>query len=130
MINPPFPGSDSEYQMEELGNGYRLTADAQKIHVAVSMNRDFVIDTTEVKASEFEGTVHPQFVPHMGGLVLVGYDATYKSTSNHPQQLSVKIQYQEIEHLTLPRTVTADMSLPQGRLEESFTFSNCQVKKK
>ena len=130
MINPPLPGGDNEYQMEEVKDGYNFTADEGKVRVEVAMNRDLVIATEEVKMPDLEATLHLKFAPHEGGLVLDSYESTVKTGNGQAQQMSIKIQYQEIEGLALPQTVRVAMSLPQGQLDEPITFSNCQVKKK
>jgi hypothetical protein len=93
------------------------------------MGRDFVIDTMEAKTPEFEGAVHPHFVPHAGGLVLAGYEANYGTGSNS-QAVSVKVEYHDIEELPIPRIVTVTMSLPQGKLNEPIAFADCRIKKK
>jgi hypothetical protein len=129
MVNSPLPGSPSEYQMEENANGYRFTADGKDTHAMISMGRDFVIDVMEAKTSEFEGAIHPHFVPHAGGLVLAKYEANYATGSNS-QALSVEIEYQDIEGLPVPRTLTMTTSLPQGKLSEPISFADCRVKKK
>jgi len=129
MINPPLSGSDSDYQMEETSAGYRFTADEKDVHAVISMGRDFVIDTVEAKTPTFEGTVHPHFTPHVGGLVLSKYEANYSAGSNS-QALSVSVEYQDIEGLPLPRTITLTMSLPQGKLNEPIAFADCRIKKK
>lgn len=129
MINPPLPGADNEYQMEESGGDFRFTAAAASTHVAVSMSHDFVIDSIEVKSPKLEGVVRPKFERREGALVLVGYDAKYK-TDSASQQLAVKVEYQEVEGLALPRTITMTMSLPQGRIDEPITFTDCRAKKR
>jgi hypothetical protein len=129
MVNSPLSGSPDEYQMEESGKGYRFTADEKGTHAAISMGQDLVIDTVEAKTPEFEGTVHPHFVAHAGGLVLSKYEADYGTGANS-QALSVAVEYQEVEGLPVPRTVTMKMSLPQGKLNEPITLASCAVKKK
>jgi|SRR5580658_395888 hypothetical protein len=129
MVNSPLPGPVSGYQMEENGNGYRLTADKKDVHAAISMGRDFVIDSMAAKTPDFEGTIHPHFVPHAGGLVLTKYEANYGNGSTS-QALSVKVEYQDIEGLPIPRIVTMTMSLPQGEINEPITFDDCRITKK
>lgn len=130
MINPPLPGASNEYQMEDLQGGYRFTSDEGKNHAVVSMNHALVIDTIEAKTPQFEGTVHPKFVDSDKGLLLDSYQGVYKTAGADPQDLSVKVTYQEIEGLSLPQAITLNMTLPQGRLEAPIAFSSCQVKKK
>ena len=127
MINPPL-GGGIEYQVEQLPEGYRFTADSAGVHITASMNRDFVTDLIEAKGPELDGSVAPRYTRRPDGLLLESYDATYK-TGGNSQKLSVNIQYQEIEGLLLPRIVTVSMILPQGSLNAPMTFSDCQVKK-
>jgi hypothetical protein len=129
MVNSLLSGSADEYQMEETSKGYRFTADAKDTHAAISMDQDLVIDIVEAKTPEFEGTVHPHFIPHAGGLVLASYESNYGKGSNS-QALSVRIEYQDIEGLPVPRTMTMTMSLPQGKLNEPIVFADCRVKKR
>jgi X-X-X-Leu-X-X-Gly heptad repeat protein len=129
MISPPLPGASNEYQMEDLQDGYRFTADDGKTHVAISMNHALVIDSIQAKTSEFEGTVHPKFVDSNKGLVLDSYQGVYKTPGGDSQEISVKVIYQEIEGLSLPQIITETMALPQGRLEAPIAFRSCQVKK-
>jgi hypothetical protein len=129
MVNSPLSGSASDYQMEESGKGYRFTADDKDTHAAISMSQDLVIDTVEAKTPEFEGTVHPHFIPHAGGLVLAKYEANSGKGSNL-QAMSFEIEYQDIEGLPLPRLLTVTMSLPQGKLNEPIAFADCRVKKR
>jgi hypothetical protein len=129
MVNSPLPGSASEYQMAENSSGYRFTTDEKDVHAAISMGRDFVIDALEAKTPEFEGTVHPHFVPHTGGLVLARYEANYGISSNS-QSMSVQVEYRDIEGIPVPQTVTMTMSLPQGQFSEPISFADCRVKKK
>jgi|SRR5579872_685669 hypothetical protein len=130
MINSPLPGANTEYQMEDLQDGYRFTADEGKTHVAVSMNHALVIDSLEAKTPDVEGTVHPRFVNGNNGLVLESYQAVYTTASSDSQELSVKVTYQEVDGLSLPQTITLTMALPQGRLQAPIVFRSCQVKKK
>lgn len=129
MFNAPLPGSDSEYQMEEIGGGYRLTTEGKDVHAVITMDREFVINTMEAKTPELEGTVHPHFVSHAGGLVLAKYEGNYGTGSNS-QVMSVEIQYQDIGNLPLPRVVTLTMLLPQGKFDQPIAFSDCRIKKR
>lgn len=130
MVNSPLPGTSDEYQMEDLPDGYRFTADEGKMHGEVSMNHALLIDSIEARTPEFEGTVYPKFVNGNNGLVLESYQVVYKTAGNDSQELSVKVSYQEIEGLSLPQTITLNMTLPQGRVEAPIAFRACQVKKK
>jgi hypothetical protein len=129
MINPPLPGSDSEYQMDSLPDGYRFSADAAKIHVAISMNHDLVIESVEATTPEVQGTVRPTFIDTKDGLLLESYRAVYKTPAGSSQELSVTVNYQHVDGVELPKTFTLSMSVPQGQLVEPITLQNCAVKK-
>jgi hypothetical protein len=130
MINPPLPGDEGDYQMEETSDGYRFTADAAKIHAVIVVEPNFIIKETEASTPDFEGTVHPRFVPHESGLVLDSYEGSFKQTGGTEQHLSVKVQYQDVDAITLPLNVSMSMKLPQGEFSFPMTFAHCQVKKK
>ncbi len=129
MMHPPLQGTPEEYQMDETSEGYRFTADAGSIHVAITMNRDLFIQTLYAKTPELEGTVRPHFFRLQDKLVPDAYEATYK-TSGGEQNMTVKIQYQRIDGYELPRTITYALSLPKGRMEEPIMLDQCQVKKR
>jgi hypothetical protein len=127
MINSPF--SDDEYQIEESPQGYALTGNKGETQVNVGLTRDLVMTTLSVRTSAFEGTLRPQFSSHEGGLLLKSYDATYKS-GNSSQDLTVKIDYQDIEGLPIPNMIEVLMVLPQGRMDAPIRFTNCKVTRK
>jgi hypothetical protein len=126
MMEPPLPAVDSEYQLEDLGEKYRLTYKEGPANVVTSMTHDFAIEEMTVTAPELEGTVRPHFARNKNGFVLVGYEATYKAGSSGPQQLSVKVEYKKFEGLNLPSTVTATVN----PVEIVLTFTDYQVKKR
>lgn len=129
MINSPFSDENNEYQLEELPDGYALTSNARNQQVKVLLARDMLLTTLSAKTSAFEGTMHPQFSPHEGGLLLKSYDASYKAGTSS-QDLSVKIDYQEIEGLPIPHMIEVVMTLPQGHMDAPITLTNCKVTKK
>jgi hypothetical protein len=127
MVNPPI---SDEFQMEETSDGYRFTSDAAKTHAVMLVQPNFVIKSIEAKTPEFEGTVYPQFVAHEGGLVPASYQSSIKLNGAAAQQVSVKVQYQDVDSLTLPLSVSVSVMGVNGLLTFPMTFSHCQVKKK
>ena len=127
MIKPPLGGDPEAYQVEENPDGYRIT---DKDNSAITMKRDFVIDTVEAKTSEFEGVVRPKFFKSADGeLLMESYDVAYTANGGASQRLSVAIQYQTVDGLLLPRTIKMSMALSQGQLDWPMTLDSCQVKK-
>ncbi len=130
MVNSPFHGETEQYQMQEWDNGYRFTADSEKSHAIISMNRDLVIDSIEAKTPAFEGTVHPRFVSREGRLILDGYEAEVGTGPGPHQRLSVRVQYQRIKDLLIPQKLSLSVALPQGQTNWPMTFEECSVEKK
>lgn len=128
MISSPFSDAGDEYQIEELPEGYALTSNARNQQVKVLLTRDMLLTTLSAKTSTFEGTMHPQFSPHEGGLLLKSYDASYKAGTSS-QDLTVKIDYQEIQGLPIPRMIEMVMTLPQGHMDAPIALTNCRVTK-
>ena len=129
MIKSPFSGSPDDYQLEENSDGYHLIADAANTHVEIVLDRGFTPTSVVVRSSEFDGTVHPHFEKLKDESILRSYEATYKTNGGSAQDLTVKVDYQDVEGLALPRTIEAIMALPQGHIDAPITLSNCQAKK-
>lgn len=130
MVTSPLPEVDSEYQLEDLGDKYRLTYKEGSASVVTSMTHDFAIDEMNVKTPEFEGAVHPTFAREKGRYLLTGYEGTYKSGTGDPQHLSVRIENQAVEGFNLPQTVTALLPTPAGRIEFVLNFTEYHLKKR
>jgi hypothetical protein len=126
MMNSPLPDADSEYQLEDLGERYRLTYKEGPGNVVTSMTHDFAIDETTLTLPGFEATFHPHFTGNKNGLVLVDYEATFKVASSDPGQMSVKIEYRGVEGLSLPSTVAVTVK----PMEILLTFTHYQVKRR
>ena len=131
MINPtPLPDADGDYQLEDLGDKYRITSKEVSADAVILLGRDFEIEELRVTTPEFSGTVRPRFVRTKNGFILGSYDATYKTASGTPQELTVRIEYTEVEGLRLPSKVAATMQLPTGAVEFPLAFANYQVKRR
>jgi hypothetical protein len=129
MINSLFPDPDGKYQLQDFGDKFVLTLHEGKTDVVESMSRDLVIDTVKATAPEFEGTVNPTFAQNKKGLVLSGYVGNTKATSSgNSQHISIKIDYSEVQGLTLPRTVMAEVALQGAPIEIIVSFSDCHIK--
>ena len=131
MVAPPLPDIDSEYQLEDFGERYRLSYKEESATVVTSMNHEFTIDNIKVKTGEFEGSVNPHFERSHKGLILIGYESISKTTSSdEPQQLSVTIGNQEAEGFTLPSTVKAIVPVNGASVVTLLTFADYKIKKR
>lgn len=131
MINPtPLPDADGDYQLEDLRDKYRITSREGSVDSVILMGRDFQIEEMKATTPEFSGTLRPRFVRIKNRFMLSSYEGVYEAESGSPQDLSVNIEYGEVEGLSLPSKVTATVELPAAKVEFPFTFANCQVKKR
>jgi|NGEPerStandDraft_6_1074524.scaffolds.fasta_scaffold19342_2 TonB family protein len=130
MISPPLPYANSDYQLENQGDKYRLTYDVGSSHFVISMAHDFAIDEVRVNEPNLEATLHPTFARLKDGFVLVGYkyEQNSKGQSGNPQQFSVNIEYREMRGLELPSTVNVVEPLASAKLETHLMFTDCQAK--
>ena len=129
MINSPFADSAEQYQFAEVPDGYRLTSDVDSTHVEIILDRTYTPISIAARTSNFDGTVHPHFIKQKDELLLQSYDARYKTNGAAPQELSVKVGYQDLDGLLIPHTVEVIVPLPQGRIDAPITLSNCQVQR-
>jgi len=130
-LTSPLPVPNADYKLEDLGQKYRLTDHEGKADATIIMGRDFAIDEISVSAPEFSGVVHPTLGSTKDGFVLVGYEATYTvAGAGTSQELSVKVDYGDVDGAQLPSVVNATVSLPNGKVTMPFRFSAWVVKRR
>ncbi len=129
MVTPPFPDTDSEYQLEDLGSQYRLSYKDGSTDVVTLMGKDLIISQIKVTSPEFTSIVKPQMVQTGKGLVLNGYVGDYTPKSGPGVvHLNVKIEHHEISGLQLPTSLIADTSLDGVPTHMELAFSGYEVK--
>jgi hypothetical protein len=129
MVNSPFPETDADYQLEDLGSQYRLSYKEGSSDVVILMSKDLVIAEVKVTSAEFTSSVRPQFSRSAKGLVLSGYMADYKPTSGPGVvKLDVKLEHQPVSGLQLPVNLVADSVLDGAPTHIELAFSDRQVK--
>lgn len=130
-FTPPLPEVDDKYQLEDLGERYRLTYRQRGlIDVLTLMNRDFAIEEDYVRAPQFSLRMRPKFASTKSGFEFVGYESSEQVGENMFLQSSVNIEYQEVEALQLPRTVNATIGQAPSPMTVRLSFTNYKVKKR
>src|SRR6185295_10063925 len=61
MLTSAFPEVDADYQLEDLGDRYRLSYKERDASAVVSMTRDFSITELLISAAAFNSSIKPQF---------------------------------------------------------------------
>lgn len=129
MLTSPFPDVDSEYQLEDLGGEYRLSYKDASASVVTTMNKDLVITEIKVTSPEFFSSIRPQISKTAAGFILAGYVADYRPTSGPGVvKLNVKLDYQEVNGLQLPRKLNLDSVYDGSPNQMELVFSDYQVK--
>jgi len=124
MINSLFPSPKEKYELTNEGQTYRLSSSEGSTEVFMSFGHDFALDEMQMKSAGFDATVHPILVRTDRGFVLRSYTATYKASTGATQQIAVSIEYLPIQGLTLPSTVKASVTSPNGPVEISLKFDD------
>jgi hypothetical protein len=130
MFTSLLPEADSKYHLEDLGEKYALSFDENADRVAMVLNHQFAIEEVKVNTSKFDATLHPQWSPGSKGLLLTGYDANYKEATSDPVKVSVQIEYREVEGLSLPSSVNAEVPYAASHVSIRLAFLDYQVKKR
>src|SRR5437868_4750330 len=131
MLGSPFPGVESEYQVQDLGNQYRLSYKEGDADIVTTMTKSLVILEMQVTSSTFKSSIRPQLMATATGFVLSGYQGDYTPTSGPGVvHLNINIRSQEVEGLQLPQTLVVDASVDGSPTNMELKFSDYQVKKK
>jgi hypothetical protein len=129
MLTSPFPETNSEYQVADLGAKYRLSYKDGAADVVTSMTKDLIITEITVTSPEFFSSIRPQLSRTAGGFILVGYDADYRPTSGPGSvKLNVKLDYQDVNGLQLPHRLNMDSVYDGSPNQMELVFSDYLVK--
>jgi len=129
MLTSPFPETNSEYQVEDLGAEYRLSYKDGSSDVVTMMNKDLMITEVQVTSPEFFSSIRPKLSRGAGGFILDGYDGDYRPTSGQGVvKLNVKLDYQVVNGLQLPRRLNMDSVYDGTPNQMELVFSDYQIK--
>ena len=131
MLTDPFPETDGDYKLEDLGPKYRLSyKEAGDSDVVYLINKDLTVAEMKATNAEFEGTIRPTFEKSPAGFLLTAYEADYQQAgASNPIHLHVEINYQEVSKLQLPKKLYTAAGMPAyTRIELAFT--DCSAEKK
>ncbi len=128
VISPGLPEAGSTFQLEEIPSGYRISYKDGTADVVTQMNKDFSITSTAVSSKEFDSTLQPLFKQTAKGLLLSGYQAIYSGASAAEKtELQVKIDYQQVDGLQLPKTLDLQGSYGGNPFKVEVAFSGCHA---
>jgi len=129
MFTSPFPDPEGDYQLEEVGNQYRLRYKDGNADILTAMSKDLVISEIAVASPAFKRIIRPRFANSVQGFLLIGCDASYEGISDGVSvQLKAVIENQEASGVQLPGKLTLRGSYQKSPFEMELAFSNYQVK--
>jgi hypothetical protein len=129
MLNSPFPEASSAFQLEDVGNQYRLSYKEGTSDVVTLMSKDLVISEIKVTSPQFLSIIKPQVQKTANGFILTGYVGDYTPTSGPGVvHLAVKIEHNPVNGLQLPTSLIADSTMDGTPTHMELAFSEYQVK--
>ena len=123
--------NDNDYQLEDVGEEYRLTQREGAARVSVTMSKDFAVTEMAVDTSEMELKFYPQFSLNSRRYLLTSYDTQMKVTTSAQSvdvRTSGKIEYQEIQRVKLPSNLKTIVATAANTVEIQISFKDCEVK--
>lgn len=129
MLTSMFPQVDGKYQVEELGDKYRVTYKEDDVDIVLTMNKDFVLSEARITSPQFDSAIWPEFTKTPKGFVLSGYKADYHSATDITK-LAIKIKNLEVNDLQLPGKLSIDAFYNGNPYVMELAFADYKVEKK
>jgi hypothetical protein len=131
MLTSMFPDEDSEFQLDDLGDKYRLSYKEGDADVVLTMSKNFVLSEAKVTSPKFTSLLWPEFNATSKGFVLSGYTADYRSTSgDETVKLKTRIGSRDVNALQLPGKLTLDANYNGSPYLMELAFTDFHVEKK
>jgi hypothetical protein len=130
LFTSPFPEVESEYQLEEQGDQYRITYKEGDFNVTTIMKKDFAITDLQVAGPAFTASVKPQFTKTDTGFLINSYQSDYQFAQGKESHLAVRMEYNNVEGFQLPGKLLVDATANGRTHKWQLQFSDYQVKKR
>jgi hypothetical protein len=128
MLTSPFPDIENDYEAKEVAGQYQFSHQEGANHVLTITDKDFMIIEIKVSGAGFNASLKPILEQTPRGLILKGYAANYETLSGRSTQVKVRVDYQEISGLQLPRKVGVDVIYGGKPAQVEWLFTDYQVK--
>jgi hypothetical protein len=130
-ITAPFAGSNGGLVIEDLGANYRMTQKDELNNIVMLVRHDFAIEQIDLVLPSKNLTIRPHWDVTAKGWRLAGYDGVYTSASGQTQQVSAKVEYQDVEGFQLLRSVDLTVQLSaSSSVRLPIAFSEYQIRKR
>jgi len=126
MLTSPFPEVNNGYK--EVADGYHFLHKEPGIDVLTVTDKDFMIIEIKVSGAGFTSSLRPVLEKTTMGFILRGYDATHeKLSSTRNTLLEVRLDYQQVKGLQLPRKVNVNTVYDGKPAQLEYRFVDYQV---
>lgn len=127
-LRPPLPALDSDYQLRDLGQLYRLSYRESDSDVTTTMTKDFAITDLNIATPQFVSSIRPHFAKQPEGWLINAYEASYRSAKpGEATELKVTIDYQPVNGLQTIQKLGVGGSYGGSSFSLELAFSDCQV---
>jgi hypothetical protein len=131
MITSPFPSVDSDYTVDDIDIGYRVSYKEGTSSVVTRMTKTFAIIDTTVNATDFDSVIKPAFGTTEQGYVMSGYNGYYKpKTGAGTTLLDGTIDHQVVDGLRVPKKLHFDSSVDGVKNQTELVFADYIIKKR
>jgi len=129
MLTSPFPEIEGDYEVIEVAGQYHFSQKNGANDVLTITDKDFMIIEIRVSGAGLDASLKPVLEKTAQGFILKGYAASYETPSGaRNTRLQVRLDYQEISGLRLPREVNLDTIYEGKRAQLGLRFTDYQVK--
>jgi len=126
VVRPALPEVGTEFRLESDAKLHHIAYKEGETDVAVTMNRQFAINSVKVTAEKFVSTINPQFATTGKGYLLTGYDAEYQgATAEDRTVLHVKLDNQKVAGIQIPQKLALQGSYNGSPFAVEVAFSGC-----
>jgi hypothetical protein len=130
VLQPPFPAVDSDFQLESVGSDYKLSYREGNVDVVTVMSKNFAISDLKVTSAEFDSSIRPAFTATPKGLLLNGYNASYRSKSpGEATEIKVLLTYQAVQGVEMLQKFGMNGTQGGSPIAVELAFTDCQVAK-
>jgi hypothetical protein len=127
MLTSPFSPGDSNYEISEFADRYQFSRAEGGTNVVTVTDKHFKINEIKVAGSTFTASLKPVLKETPAGLILDGYAANYE-TGSRKTQVEVRLEYQSVNGLQLPRKVNVNTVYEGKPAQLEWLFTDYQVK--
>jgi len=132
VVTSPFPEVESEYTVEDIDIGYRVSyKEGTSTSVVTRMTKTFAIIDSVVNAADFDSVIKPVFTTTEQGYVMTAYNGYYKpKTGPGTTLLDCTMEQQMVDGLRMMKKLHFDSSVDGAKNQTELTFADYVIKKK